>query len=178
MFVTHLRASHATTSATLYHPKLTWHAQCKQDMHVMVGRWRWVRDGKSTSVQTMFVYIFLLARVKSVPNVTLFCHKSELCCNFVLLVVRLFAFYFVNFNFYFQKKCYLYSCVGVLFCSFDVVYTLTLGFDIQTLRSWLPWLKWAQTFSIQMVIFLSKVVFGDVYFIVCCLIPVCLKHNC
>ena len=40
---------------------------------------------------------FFLARVKCVPNVTLFCCKSELYCNFVLFGVIIKGFYLVNF---------------------------------------------------------------------------------
>ena len=39
---------------------------------------------KPTSVRVMIVYIFLHSFVKSVTNPTLFCHKSELCCDFLL----------------------------------------------------------------------------------------------
>ena len=59
------------------------------------------------------------------PNFTLFCRKSELCCNFVLFGVVLVAFIMVNFYFYFKKRnqsnylhnSYFYRCVVVLFCS-------------------------------------------------------------
>ena len=44
---------------------------------------------------------FVLAWVKYVPNFSLFCHKSEFCCNFVFLFM---AFSFVNVYFYIKKR--------------------------------------------------------------------------
>ena len=46
---------------------------------------------------------FFLAWVKYVPNFTLFCLESELCCNFALIGVIHMAFNLVNFHFYLKR---------------------------------------------------------------------------
>ena len=53
------------------------------------------RDGKVYKRANNVYVNFVLARVKSVPNFMLFCHKSELFSNFALCVVTLMAFYLV-----------------------------------------------------------------------------------
>ena len=55
------------------------------------------RDGKTFQRASNAGVNFFLARVKWVPNFTLFCCKSELCCDFALFLVILKGFYLVNF---------------------------------------------------------------------------------
>ena len=49
------------------------------------------RDGKMFQRASNAGVNFFLARVKFVPNFTLFCHKSELCRDFALFGVTLKA---------------------------------------------------------------------------------------
>ena len=46
--------------------------------------------------------IYFLALVKYVPNFTLFCRESELCCNFSILGVIFLAFHWEIFTFIFK----------------------------------------------------------------------------
>ena len=62
------------------------------------------RDGKTYKRASNPCVNFVVAWVKYVPNFTLVCHESELCCDFPLLGEILMAFNLVNFNFYFKKK--------------------------------------------------------------------------
>ena len=55
------------------------------------------RDGKTFQRASNADVNFFLARVKCVPNLTLFCCKSELCRDFALFGVILKGFYLVNF---------------------------------------------------------------------------------
>ena len=55
------------------------------------------RDGKTFQRASNAGVNFFLARVKCVPNFTLFCCKSELCRDFAVFGVILKGFYLVNF---------------------------------------------------------------------------------
>ena len=78
-----------------------------------IDRDSWYRDGKRASNACVNEFIVW---VKSVTNSMLFCHKSELCCDFVLFEVILMSLVF--FYFYLQKRIFLYlCCVADLFCS-------------------------------------------------------------
>ena len=57
----------------------------------------YARDGKMYKLASNAGVNFFVARVKSVQNFTLFCHKSELCCYFALFGVTLMDFNLVNF---------------------------------------------------------------------------------
>ena len=61
------------------------------------------RDGKTYKRTNNVCVNFFLARVKSVPNFTLFCRKSELCRDFALFGVILMA-YVVNYKLLFQQE--------------------------------------------------------------------------
>ena len=69
---------------------------------------------------------FFLAQVKCVPNFTLFCCKSELCCDFALFWVIPKGFYLVKLNIAVKRglfllllhNCCFYRCMAVLFCSY------------------------------------------------------------
>ena len=62
------------------------------------------RFGKTYKRASNACVNFFLAWVKYVPNFTLFCRESELCCDFALLGVILMAFNLVSFYFYFKKR--------------------------------------------------------------------------
>ena len=55
------------------------------------------RDGKTFQRASNAGVNCFLPRVKCVPNFTLFCCKSELCCNFALFGVIIKDFYLLNF---------------------------------------------------------------------------------
>ena len=61
---------------------------------------------------------FFLARVKCVPNFTLFCCNSELCRNFALFGVILKGFYLVNIQILLSKNDFFYYYIFV--ASIDV----------------------------------------------------------
>ena len=54
------------------------------------------RDGKMCESAKNACVNFFLGRVKSVPNLTLFSRKNELCCNFARRKVILMALNLVN----------------------------------------------------------------------------------
>ena len=56
------------------------------------------RDGKTYKRASNACVYFFIVWVKSVTNSTLFCHESELCCNFAFFGVILMDFNLVNFE--------------------------------------------------------------------------------
>ena len=72
------------------------------------------RDGRKYERASNVCVKFFLARVKSVPNFTLFCCKNELCCDFVLCRVILITFKLVYFK---KRKFVIYN---IIVASIDV----------------------------------------------------------
>ena len=81
----------------------------------------WPRDRKTFQRASNAGSNFFLVRVKCVPNFTLSCRKSELCCNFAPFGVILRIFCLAFFYFWCQKRtffnllhnCCLCMCVAV-----------------------------------------------------------------
>ena len=66
------------------------------------------RDGKKFQPASNAGVNFFLAPVKCVPKFTLFCCKSELCCDFPLFGVILKGFYSVHFKIMLSKENFLF----------------------------------------------------------------------
>ena len=100
----------------IYHKR----AQYVMDMEKYIELLAWHRDGKTYQHGNNVGVIFVLARVKSVPNFTLFCCENELCRNFAIFVVIFCCCHFIAFNgtlwHLLELLWFLLICVA-LFCT-------------------------------------------------------------